>query len=36
LHGIGVYDRLVPILAAADRLAEFPVGLSLVAIARKV
>jgi SAM-dependent methyltransferase len=36
LHGIRLHDSLVPMLAAADRCLEFPVGLSLVAIARKV
>jgi len=35
LRGVGLYDRLVPVLAGLDRLVEFPVGLSLVAVARR-
>jgi SAM-dependent methyltransferase len=35
LAGVGLYDRLVPVLARFDRLVELPVGLSLVAVARK-
>ncbi len=35
LQGVALYDRFVPMLAALDALAEFPVGLSLVAVARK-
>jgi SAM-dependent methyltransferase len=35
LSAVGLYDRLVPVLARLDRLVEFPVGLSLVAVARK-
>jgi len=36
LRGVAIYDRLVPVLAALDQIVEFPVGLSLVAVARKV
>jgi len=35
LAGVGVYDRLVPALAAIDRLVEPPFGLSLIAVARR-
>jgi SAM-dependent methyltransferase len=35
LAGVGLYDRLVPVLSRLDRLVEVPVGLSLVAVARK-
>ena len=35
LRGVGFYDRLVPVLARLDRLVEFPVGLSLIAVGRK-
>lgn len=35
LRGVGFYDRLVPGLARLDRLVEFPVGLSLIAVGRK-
>jgi SAM-dependent methyltransferase len=35
LRGVGFYDRLVPLLARLDRVVEFPVGLSLVAVGRK-
>jgi len=35
LSAVGLYDRLVPVLARIDRMAEPPVGLSLIAVARK-
>lgn len=35
LGAVGLYDRLVPLLARIDRLAEPPFGLSLIAVARK-
>lgn len=35
LGAVGLFDRLVPLLALADRVLEPPFGLSLVAIARK-
>ena len=34
LQGVGLYDRLVPLLARVDRVVEFPFGLSLVVVAR--
>jgi SAM-dependent methyltransferase len=34
LRGAGLFDRLVPALAVLDRL-ELPIGLSLIAVARK-
>ncbi len=34
LRGTGLFDRLVPVLAVLD-LVELPVGLSLIAVARK-
>ena len=34
LRGTGLFDRLVPVLTLADRI-ELPVGLSLIAVARK-
>jgi SAM-dependent methyltransferase len=36
LAGVGLYDRLVPLLARVDRAIEPPVGLSLVAVSSKV
>jgi len=36
LRGIGLYDRLVPVLAAADRVLELPMGLSILASGRKI
>jgi SAM-dependent methyltransferase len=36
LRGVRSYDRLVPVLAQLDRIAEPPVGLSLVAVGRKI
>lgn len=35
LEGVGLFDRLVPFLRWFDRLLEPPIGLSLVATARK-
>jgi SAM-dependent methyltransferase len=35
LRAVGVYDRMVPLLAWVDRWMEPPFGLSLIAIARK-
>jgi SAM-dependent methyltransferase len=35
LVGVGLYDRLVPVLSRFDRLVELPIGLSLVAVSRK-
>jgi SAM-dependent methyltransferase len=35
LGAVGIYDRMVPLLARIDRLAEPPIGLSLIAVARK-
>jgi SAM-dependent methyltransferase len=35
LRGVRTYDRLVPVLSRIDRLIEPPVGLSLIAVARK-
>jgi SAM-dependent methyltransferase len=35
LRGVQLYDRFVPLLATIDRIAEPPVGLSLLAVARK-
>jgi SAM-dependent methyltransferase len=35
LGGVRFYDQLVPLLARIDRLTEPPMGLSLIAVARK-
>jgi len=35
LRGVELYDCLVPALARLDKLVEFPLGLSLTAVARK-
>jgi SAM-dependent methyltransferase len=35
LGAVGIYDRVVPLLAWSDHLAEPPIGLSLIAVARK-
>jgi SAM-dependent methyltransferase len=36
LHGVGLFDAMVPLMAGAERVVTPPFGLSVVAIARKV
>jgi len=35
LGGVGLFDRLVPVLSVLDRVLPWPFGLQVIAIARK-